>query len=381
MFKPRRFEAVLGSEVAEKDGFHLYDDKLSEEENIKHHAVFQATHGMPLPNEKPDIHKPKWHVVGFLKQTHTANDRALFVPVISLYAIEEHDIGMIAQKLIQAGYTNPYNLPPDQAESILKKIGIDTEPLEDATRKKFHLPTKKKADAVPAAPQPGGELLKDAPKPDAQPDQEDPDAYHLDDKGDIVPDLPKAAWEISAILVKTRGSFAASSLLYNFQVANTEAQAVSPASVMRQFFNTFFQPTTLVMLGISLLVTIVAAGSITVGIYNSVAARMREIAILRALGATKTRVLTLICVEAGLIGLIGGLLGMILGHALGALGSIITNAQLGQGINWSHVGWDERWYANEPLYLAVVVLIATMAGLAPGLKAYRTPVATNLAIA
>ena len=59
MFKPRRFEAVLGSEVAAKDGFHLYDDKLSEEENFKRHAVFQATHGMPAPNEKPDIHKPK----------------------------------------------------------------------------------------------------------------------------------------------------------------------------------------------------------------------------------------------------------------------------------------------------------------------------------
>src|SRR6185437_3915945 len=103
MFKPRKFEAVLGSEVAEKDGFHLYDDTLSEEENLKRHAVFQATHGMPAPNEKPDIHKPKWHVVAFLKQTHTANDRALFIPVISLYAIEEHDIALIKQKLIQAG--------------------------------------------------------------------------------------------------------------------------------------------------------------------------------------------------------------------------------------------------------------------------------------
>ena len=70
------------------------------------------------------------------------------------------------------------------------------------------------------------------------------------------------------------------------------------------------------MLGISLLVTIVAAASITVGIYNSVAARMREIAILRALGATKGRVLTLICVEAGMIGLFGGILGVLLGHAL-----------------------------------------------------------------
>jgi putative ABC transport system permease protein len=177
------------------------------------------------------------------------------------------------------------------------------------------------------------------------------------------------------------------------QFGNTVALAVNPATVMRDFFKTFLAPVTLIMLGVSLLVTIVAAGSILVGIYNSVAARMREIAILRALGATRGKVLTLICVEAGLIGFIGGLGGLILGHLLAGIGSLITTSRLGESIAWTRIGWHitfenfftaaywqnpDQYFTNEPLYLVIVILIAVLAGLVPALKAYSTPVATNL---
>jgi hypothetical protein len=46
---------------------------------------------------------------------------------------------------------------------------------------------------------------------------------------------------------------------------------------------------------------------------------------------------------------------------------------MGEGLNWSRMGRE------EPLYLAFVILIAAVAGLVPAIKAYRTPVATNLA--
>jgi hypothetical protein len=47
-------------------------------------------------------------------------------------------------------------------------------------------------------------------------------------------------------------------------------------------------------------------------------------------------------------------------------------AQFGQGFNWVAVK------SVELLYLCLVVVIAVLAGLVPALKAYRTPVATNL---
>jgi len=80
----------------------------------------------------------------------------------------------------------------------------------------------------------------------------------------------------------------------------------------------------------------------------------------------------LICTESALIGLFGGLLGLLTGHLLGAVGSIYFNRYVGQGINWI------RSDQFEWLYLVAVIVIALVAGLVPALKAYRTPVATNL---
>jgi len=74
-------------------------------------------------------------------------------------------------------------------------------------------------------------------------------------------------------------------------------------------------------------------------------------------------------------GLIGGIGGLLAGHAVGAIGSATMDQVLGQGFNWMAVGWEEL------VYLACVVVIAVLAGLVPAMKAYRTPVATNLVAA
>ena len=88
--------------------------------------------------------------------------------------------------------------------------------------------------------------------------------------------------------------------------------------------------------------------------------------------ATRGRVLTLICAEAVLIGILGSVFGLLVGHGLGGVASIYLNQFVGQGFDWMTVRWDE-WG-----YLVVVVFIALLAGLVPALKAYQTPVATNL---
>ena len=362
VFAPRKFEAVIGSEVAAR-------------EQMKIGSVFRATHGMPGPNETPDIHKPQWTVVGILQPTHTANDRVLFIPVISLFAIEEHDIGLIEQLMLKAKFDRS-KATPEQVREFLVKNGMDLDKMEAGTKRHFNIAD---VPAAAAAPGPGDELIKDAvakpaeKKNDAAPaPPEDEDAYTLDAEGNIVPELPKRAWEISAILVRTRGPYLAARLMYNFQVVNTEATAVNPASVMREFFNTFLKGSKLVLLVISRLVMLVAGVSILVSIYNSVSARMREIAILRALGATRIRILTLICAEATLVGLTGSLLGVVVGHLVGAIESYYFNLTIGQSINWVRISMEE-W---DVVLLAV--MIATLAGLVPALKAYGSPVAVNL---
>jgi putative ABC transport system permease protein len=375
VFAPRKFEAVIGSDVASSLHLHLYNDRLSEAENLQHGGAFRATHGMPGPNENPDIHKPRWHIVGVLKPTHTANDRVLFIPFMSLYAIAEHEEGLIDQTLLKAGL-DPARIPPGRIDQVLTKLGIDPGKIPESVKRKFRLKASSTGPATAQTPKDVNELLKAAtvvPAPGKKQDvAEDHEAYHLDQHGNIIPDLPPEDWEISAILVQTRGGIAAQQLIYDFKVIDDRATAVNPATVMRGFFNTFLSGSTKVLLVIAAFVSVVAAASIMTTIYNSVSARLREIAILRALGATRARILTLISLEAVLIGLFGGLLGFVVGHALSGLGSEYLNRTIGEGINWIGVGIEE-W-----AYLALIVIMAFLAGLVPALKAYRTPVAKNL---
>jgi len=205
---------------------------------------------------------------------------------------------------------------------------------------------------------------------------EDKDNYTLSPDGRIQLDpkeMPKSIWALSGIMVKARSGPLAFGLMYMINNGK-DAAAVNPASVMREFFANFLDSSTQVLLVIAVLVSVVAGVGILVSIYNSVSARMKEIAILRALGATRTKILTLICVEAGLIGLFGGFLGLVVGHLAAAGGSVATEELLGQTINWLSIG-KEEW-----LYLVAVVAVSVLAGLVPAMKAYRTPVATNLVV-
>jgi putative ABC transport system permease protein len=148
--------------------------------------------------------------------------------------------------------------------------------------------------------------------------------------------------------------------------------AVNPAAEMRDFFDTFLAPLRTLLVAVTILVGVVAAIGILVSIYNSVAARRREVAILRSLGATRRTVLLLVTLEAVVIGTVGAILGALTGHALAAGVSEGIRRQFGEGLAW--------WTVSpvELLYLVGVILLAALAGLVPALKAYGTPVAQHL---
>ena len=336
VFHPEKFEAVIGADVQRLTGLGLG-------------GKFKATHGLPAPGQQEDIHEQEWEVVGVLKPTHTANDEVLFIPLTSFYAISEHEEGLKAHEALRqaAGVKSPVPAPPAPAP----RPGGDADHDHDD-----HNHDKDKA--------------KEAPGEHHDHDHEG--AFDLNPDGTIHLHVPKTEWELSAVLVKSRGGIAPQTLMYMLNFSPMPVMGVNPASVMREFFNTFLRGSSLLLLAVAALVTLVAAVSILVSIYNSVSARLKEIAILRALGATRRRVLALICLEAGLIGLFGGLLGIIVGHLAAGAGSVYFNKTLGESINWVT---PDRW---EGVYLLGATVIAVLAGLVPALKAYRTPVATNL---
>jgi len=280
--------------------------------DLKIGSTFNATHGETPPTGNPDIHPEVWKVVGILKKTLTSNDGCIFIPLKTDYTVEEHSMGLKAQWRLHHGLQTDTSADSDEIHT-----------------------------------------------------------YRINPDGTFDLFVPREQWEVSAIMVRARGFPQA--LIYSMS-NRSEAMAVNPASVMRSFFDTFLKGPTLLLLMIAFLVSIVAAVGILVSIYNSVSARMREIAIMRALGATRARVLQLICIEAGLVGLFGGVIGLIGGHLLGAIASHLFNEFIGQGINWVRID------VNEVYYLLSVVVVALLAGLVPAMKAYRTPVATNLVV-
>lgn len=319
MFHGRKFEAVIGADITRLTGLNLGD-------------TFQATHGLPPPGQEPDVHGETWTVVGVLAPTRTAADRVLFIPLPSFYAMSGHDAALTAQAAIRGG-ADPRAASTQQAAAGGGAEGATTQP---------------------------GEV--------------DFGSYTVTREGIINLKLPKETWALSSILVRTRSPFFAAQMMYVVNNRN-EAAAVNPASVMREFFGTFLDPSTKAWGAVAMLVNVVAIVAILVSIYNSVAGRMREVAILRALGATRRRILTVICLEAGLIGLVGGLLGLLAGHGLAAAASAYLERTIGEGLHW----W--AFDRVEWLYLAAVTITCVLAGLVPALKAYRAPVAANLVAA
>jgi putative ABC transport system permease protein len=356
VFAADKFEAVIGSEVAQRTKMKVGD-------------TFHATHGNPGPNETPDVHGEVWTVVGILAPTRTAADRVLYIPLTSFYTIAEHDEALYVMSEVRKG------VDANQAVKAYRAL------IASGAAK----PPAPEHDEKPTATGPaaaghdghdhdhgGGELMKDAaPAGKDDHDHDEEKHYTVDADGRIHLILPKEVWSLSGIMIKSRSPALVMGFMYNINNGQ-EAAAVNPASVMRDFFAIFLKPSTVVLQTIVGMVTIVAGIGILVSIYNSVSARLKEIAILRALGATRLRILTLICTEAALIGLVGGLLGLLAGHLLAGVGSVLLDRFIGEGINWVSVS------SYEWMYLGAVVVLAALAGLVPALKAYKTPVATNL---
>lgn len=305
-FAANKFEAVIGSDVAEKSGLKIGD-------------IFQATHGLPNASEVPDIHPEKWTVVGILAPTHTANDRVIFMPIQSLFAIAEHEEGI---------------------EKIQANRDKEDGKVEAGHQHSNH------GDA-------------------------DEKGYTLNADGTFNLKLPKDEWLLSAILVKTRGPSPAMQL-YGELRTSRDAMGAYPAQVMREFFDTFFAASLKAFLLVASLVIVVAGVSILVSIYNSISGRMQEIAIMRALGATRKRIVLLICMEAGIIGAIGTFIGLLVGHAMVAGASAYMESAAGVNFNWVLIS------RSELIYCLSVVLLSALAGAIPALKAYQVPVAENL---
>ena len=168
---------------------------------------------------------------------------------------------------------------------------------------------------------------------------------------------------VSGIMMRTKAGFYRTRI-YRGINDRLDAMAVYPSAEVRELFEMLdFYDTTLRW--ITALVVVVALVGVLVAIYNTMGARRREFAILRALGARRRTILSLVTAESALLALLGGLAGLALAGVLVYAVAGMVEQETGVSLATS-IGWSE-------LHLLIAVTLAgALAGLVPALSAYRT---------
>ena len=181
------------------------------------------------------------------------------------------------------------------------------------------------------------------------------------------------ATDVSAVLIQLKGKIAGSflDLLYNKQ-GNRLTLAWPVAAIIAELFakiSWFDQVLTLV----AYLVALVAAGSVLASIYNSMSARRRDLAILRALGARRRTIFGAVVAESACIGALGATAGFAVYFTLFAVVAGVIRAQTGVVLDVL------AWHPVLGICPLAMIALCAVGGVVPALKAYRTPVAETLA--
>ncbi len=313
------WEAVVGPAVAKAA-------------NLKIGDQFQPEHTTGLDEEEE--HHP-FTVVGIFAPTGTPNDRAIFVNIEGFWRMHEH-----------------------HSESSPSSSEAQTPGSSSSSSAKANL-----------QPKPG------QPRPDSSASQSQPLAHGSPEQTNLKP----SERFISAVLIRLDESdptlnVALPRLIEDYRIGGVQVfQAVHPSVEVAKLLEGIIGNVQLVLLILAVLVVVVAGVGILVSIYNSMNERKRDIAIMRALGASRLTVMMVILLESILLSLGGGAVGVLFSHGLiGILGPIITE-HTGVQISALH------FQMSELVLIPGLVILASIVGYLPAVAAYRTDVAKALA--
>ena len=185
-------------------------------------------------------------------------------------------------------------------------------------------------------------------------------------------DIPEQAQEVSAVMLKLKSPQAGFALE---QTVNKQGKVATLAwpigKVMAEVLDKLGWVVRVLDL-LSYLVMLVAGCSILASVYNTILERRREFAILRALGARRSTVFTVVVGEAMAISTLGSLLGYAVYAVILLAAAYVIRAQTGVVLNLFEVSHS---LVTVPL---AMIALGGVAGLLPAHRAYTTDVAENL---
>ena len=148
-------------------------------------------------------------------------------------------------------------------------------------------------------------------------------------------------------------------------------QLVVPNEVMPRLFN-IIGWVDKVLIAIAVILTVLSALFLFFSLLSALREMRRDLALFRALGATQKTVMGLVISEALIISLLGGILGLAVGHWLIGVGSHFIKVETGVGFTAGYLSMID-W-----LVLPGAIILGILAGLVPGIQAYRLGVLKNL---
>lgn len=176
--------------------------------------------------------------------------------------------------------------------------------------------------------------------------------------------------EITSLLIQYRSPMSVA-MFPRMVNQMTSLQSASPAMESTRLFS-------LIGVGVdtlqwfALLIMLIAAISVFVNLYNSLKERNYDLAIMRTLGASRTKLFIIVILEGLLLTIAGTIIGILLGHAVLEL--------IGHYQESSQAKLSGQIFITSELYLLLAGLcIGIFASIIPALQAYRSNISKILA--
>jgi putative ABC transport system permease protein len=126
-------------------------------------------------------------------------------------------------------------------------------------------------------------------------------------------------------------------------------------------------------MGFAYVLIVISGLSIFIALYNSLKERRYDMAIMRSMGASRSRLLVSILLEGGLLTLFGSVVGLLLGHGVLMLLAGMVEETQKAGIT------GMVFYTQEWIILVGSLLLGLLCALIPAIQAYRTDISRVLA--
>jgi len=206
--------------------------------------------------------------------------------------------------------------------------------------------------------------------------EEDHESHLTDSIADpslLVPSVSRgdSTREITSLLIQYRNPIAAIQLprIINGQ---SNMQAASPAFETARLFSILGVGVD-VLMGFAYVLIFISGLSIFIALYNSLKERQYDLAIMRSMGASRSKLFISIVMEGGALTFIGSLFGILLGH--GVLFAFIQLVEASEKTGVSAF----VFYPEELLIVIGSIVLGTLCSLIPAWQAYRTDIHKVLA--